>query len=75
MYQPRSIHLHFEDEPNTFEVIINRPTTVCELAQAEKALCGWGHYAIVLQNGQRVSLDALLHTDILYTISLRKVHK
>ena len=72
MYQPRSIHLHFEDEPNTFEVIINRPTTVCELAQAEKALCGWGHYAIVLQNGQRVPLDALLHTDILYTISLRK---
>jgi len=72
MYQPRCLTLHLEDEDIYSEVIISKPLTVRDLAAAEKSLCGWGHYAIVKHNGERLALDSLLHTDIIYTITLRK---
>ena len=72
MYLPRTISLCVEDEETVLQVTINKPTTVRDLAMAEKNLCGWGHFAVVKHQGSRVPLAALLHTDLQYTIALCK---
>ena len=72
MFQTRCIKLQIENETFILEVMINQPLTVEQLAAAEKSLCGWGHYAIVKYQGVRLSPTTLLHSDVIYTVELRK---
>ena len=72
MYQPRSIWLHIEGEGQITEIKVHQPVTAQALANAEKELCGWGHYAIIKHMDQRLPPNAYLQSDILYTIELRR---
>ena len=72
MYLLREIHVHVDGEDQIMAITLNRPTTVRDLAMAEKALRGWGHYAIVTHQGQRIPLDSMLQPNILYQIQLRQ---
>lgn len=72
MYQPRQIQIGIEDEQQVITVSLHQPATVMDLVTAERSLCGWGHYAIVKQDGHRLPLDTLLHEGVKYTVELRK---
>ena len=72
MYQPRFLQLQIEGTDHIMEVKVGTPITVCELTQAEKMLCGWGHYVIVKCNGIRLPLDALLQSNVLYSVEIRR---
>lgn len=70
MYQPRQVALHIEGADNAHSIRITSPTTVRELLHAERQLAGWGHYVIVMVNGQRLHPDVQLQPGILYDIRI-----
>lgn len=72
MFQHRSITLQLEDGEQPFEIFIVNPTTVRELALAEKALSGWGHYAVISLHGQRMPAHAFLLPGYTYKVEIRK---
>ena len=72
MYQPRCIKLQVEGESQILDVMIHQPLTVKQLIEAEKSLCGWGHYVVVKHQGVRLPPATLLQHDVLYSIEIRK---
>eukprot|EP00435_Cladocopium_sp_Y103_P013864 s4955_g3.t1 len=72
MYQLRSLQLQDDDSDQIYTIAVREPITVRELVLAEKAMCGWGYYAIITCNGIRLSSEALLHADCVYHIHRQK---
>ena len=68
MYHPRMIQLYLEDMDIWHEIKIDTPVTVGQLLAAEKSLSGWGHYAIVTHQGNRLHSEVLLLPNIAYTV-------
>eukprot|EP00438_Fugacium_kawagutii_P034912 Skav206373 [mRNA] locus=scaffold834:175796:187689:- [translate_table: standard] len=68
MHVPRSLHL--EVEGHTHEIRVHAPVFAQDLLDAEKKLQGWGQYATLSQDGQRVDPKHILHADILYKLEL-----
>eukprot|EP00435_Cladocopium_sp_Y103_P016784 s2367_g4.t1 len=71
MFQPRLIHLQMEDSLQHIAVKVATPTTIRELALAEKALGGWGHSAIIRLHGHRLPAHAFLLPGYTYTVEIR----
>ena len=60
MYQPRAIQVQYDDDPTIYVIKIEAPTTVQDLAHAEKRLLGWGQYAVVTHADQRLHPEVQL---------------
>jgi hypothetical protein len=71
MYQPRAIQVQYDDDPTIYVIKIEAPTTVQDLAHAEKRLLGWGQYAVVTHADQRLHPEVQLFPGLIYKISHR----
>jgi hypothetical protein len=69
-YEPRLVSLQIEGENTIYKIRINCPTTVQDLIQAERKLAGWGQYAIVTHQGQRLHPNTQLQPGVLYHIRI-----
>eukprot|EP00438_Fugacium_kawagutii_P004927 Skav217266 [mRNA] locus=scaffold47:1416457:1419855:+ [translate_table: standard] len=68
MFQPRTLHMQIEDEKTVLEFQVKTPTTVLDLKQAEKQMCGWGEYPMIKADGFRLHHQMQLFPGILYQI-------
>ena len=67
---PREIQFHIVDTNILHTIKIESPMTVGHLLKAEKALAGWGQYATLTHDGQRLHPHDQLQTGILYQLHI-----